>query len=130
MTFGEHAGKLIAHTLTRHLVSLSRELLNGRESGGINSILKTCGEADSPQHAQFVFGKTPLGFADGANDSPAEVLLPADKIQHLVLFGIEKQAVDGEVPALDVFPGIATEADFIRMTSIGVADVGTKGRDL
>ncbi len=43
---------------------------------------------------------------------------------------IKQHAIDSEVAPLHVLARIVGEADFVGMTPIGVADIGTKRRDL
>ena len=42
-------------------------------------------------------------------------------------FGVEEEAVDGEVAALDVFFGAEGVADLVGVAAVGVGSVGAEG---
>ena len=65
-----------------------------------------------------------------ADDSGLQVLAAANKIENLVRDRIEHHPIDGEIAALHIFARILAEAHLVRMTAVGVAHIGAKGRDL
>src|SRR5207249_760448 len=87
-------------------------------------------ESHRAQHAQFIFSKTQLWLADRADDSSVQILSPTNKIEHFVLEGVQQQAVDGEIAALNVLAGILAEPYLIGMAAVGIADIRTEGCDL
>src|ERR1700684_1512253 len=82
---------------------------------GLDFVLKARGETNGPQHAQLIFGETPLGFADGAYDTSFQIILATNEVEHFAAHGVEHHAVDGEVAACGIFPRILTESNLIRM---------------
>ncbi len=95
----------------------------------LDLIIEAGCEADGAKHAEFVFGKTTLRVADGADDSGIEIGAAADEIEDLVGGGVEHHAVDSEVAALDVLARIFGEAYFVGTAAIGVAYVEAEGGD-
>ena len=95
------------------------------------------GEADGPEHAEFVFGEAEVGVADGADDAGGEVFAAVDEVEGgggdglfaLQDFGVEEHAVDGEVAAEDVFAGRGGELDGVGAAAVGVAAVVAEGGD-
>ena len=67
------------------------------------------------------------GVADGADDAGAQVLLPADEVDHLAAQRVEEEPVDGEVTALRVLARRA-EAHAARPAAVDVGVVGAEGR--
>src|SRR3990167_3755005 len=88
-----------------------RVLINGK----IETARKTCGS----YHAQLVLCKSFDGISDGADNTFRNVLLPANIIQYLILYGIVKQSIDGEVSPFYVCFG-GTEGYIIGVTPITV----------
>jgi hypothetical protein len=66
--------------------------------------------------------------ADGADQSPLQVLLAADEIDQLFVEGIEEHAVDCEVAPQRILARRA-EADFVGASAVAVADVLAKRGD-
>jgi hypothetical protein len=130
VAFSQHLCKLIADALARDLMDLRRKLPDGGKGCRFDRVFKTRGKPNGAQHAELVFGKTQRGITDGSDAPGFEVLLPSHEVEHLVIYGIEQQTVDGEVAALNVFAGISGEADLVGMAAIRVADVGPKGCNL
>ena len=127
MALGEHPGQFIANPLARDSTDPSRQLLDCSEGSGFDRVPEAGGKAYRAQHAQLVFGEAQLRPPDGANDSGFEVLASADEIQHFILNGIEQQAVDGKVAALDIFLSALAEAYLVGMAAVAVADVAAEG---
>src|ERR1041385_1895244 len=130
LAFGEHFGQLITDTLGGNLADLRSQLLDGVHCAHFQDVAETGGKAHSPKHAEFVFTKTFFRIANRADNPGFEIFLPANIIQDFVRQGIEQQAVDGEVTALYIFLRSFTEADFIRVTTIGIADIAAESSDL
>src|SRR5215471_17462194 len=61
------------------------------------------------KRAQFVFGKTQFGIADGTDDLSLQVAPSTHKVKNFIRKWIEQQTVDGEVAALNVLARIAAE---------------------
>ena len=64
-------------------------------------------EAHRGEHPQLVFGEPLRRRADRPEDALAEVLLPADEVDHLLLDRIVEEAVDRKVAARGVLLGRA-----------------------
>jgi hypothetical protein len=73
MTFGEHAGELVADALAADGGGFWGESLDGRGGGGVDIELEAGSEADAAQHAEVVFFKAEFGAADGADDASIEI---------------------------------------------------------
>src|SRR3990172_6927563 len=63
----------------------------------VDGKIKTACKTGSSYHAEFVFCKPFDRISDGADNTFRNVLLPANIIQYLILYGIVKQTIDGEV---------------------------------
>ena len=129
MAFDEHFGQLVAHTLAGNLMDPGSQLLDRAECLRLDGVTEPRGKAHRAQHAQLVFGETQSRIADGADDFGSQILLPADVVENFVRYGIEQQAVDSEVAALDIFPSALAEAHPIGVTAVAVADVRTESGD-
>jgi hypothetical protein len=92
--------------------------------------VKTGGKSHGSNHAQLVFAKTIFRISDGANDPGAQIFLPADEIEDFIRERVEHQAIDREVAALYIFFGRIGIFDAIGMAAVGIADIGSKRRDL
>src|SRR3990167_7642050 len=91
--------------------------------------IKTARKTGGSYHAQLVLRKSFGRISDGADDTFGNVLLPADIIQYLILYGIVKQTIDREIPSFYIGFGGA-EGYIIRVTSITVRAFCAKGRHL
>src|SRR3990167_5916121 len=91
--------------------------------------IKTARKTGGSYHAQLVLCKSFDGISGGADNTFRNVLLSADIIQYLILYGIVKQTIDGEVPPFYVIFGGA-EGYIIRVTSITVRAFRAKGSHL
>ena len=111
-------------------MNLRCKLLNGSRSLRLDGVPEARRESHRAQHAQFIFSKTQLWLADRADDSSVQILSPTNKIEHFVLEGVQQQAVDGEIAALNVLAGILAEPYLIGMAAVGIADIRTEGCDL
>src|SRR3990167_1100445 len=67
--------------------------------------IKTARKTGGSYHAQLVLCKSFDGISGGADNTFRNVLLSADIIQYLILYGIVKQTIDGEVPPFFVIFG-------------------------
>ncbi len=103
--------------------------LNGGEGGGFDGVVEARGKANRAQHAQFVFGETPFGIADGADEPSLKIVLAADIIEDFSGIVAHQQAVDGEITAGDVFLRCLGVKHAIGMAAVGIAQVGAKGGD-
>src|SRR6185437_3317748 len=112
------------------LMDLWSELANGGKGLGFDLVADAGGEADGAKHTQLVFRKTKLGRADGADQAVFEIGLAANIIEHLDGDGIEQEAVDGEVAALNVEPRFRGILDAIRMATIRVGSIAAIGGNL
>jgi hypothetical protein len=130
VAFGQHLCKLIADALARDLMDLRRKLPDRGKGCRLDRVFKTRGKPNGAQHAELVFRKAQRWITDGSDAPGFEVLLSTHEVEHLVIYRIEQQTVDGEVAALNVFAWISGEADLVGMTAVRVADVGSKGGDL
>src|SRR3972149_4626643 len=81
--------------------------------------IKTARKTRGSYHAQLVFCKSFGRISDGTDNTFGNVLLPANIIQYLILYGIVEQTIDGEVSPFYIGFGGA-EGYVIRMTSITV----------
>ena len=108
-----------------------------------DGVAEAGGEADGAEQAELVFVEAAMGIADGADDAGIEIGQAADVIEESCadggrlqildgpkLCGIEQQAVDGEVAALDVFGGIGGVANLVGMAAVGVDAVAAEGGNL
>src|SRR6267142_5852330 len=86
------------------------------------------GEPDGAHHSQFVLGETRARIADGAPDPRTQIRAAIDKVEHLARGGIHQQSVDGEIAPADIFLRGIRVHDAVRVTAVGVADVGPKRR--
>jgi hypothetical protein len=127
--FGEELGKFFADALGGNDVNFLRMLANGGEGCGFDGVVEACGEAHGAEHTEFVFGETPGGLADGADDFGGEIGAAADEVEDFAGIVAHEQAVDGEVAALDVLFGCLGIDDLVGMAAVGVADVGTERGD-
>src|SRR4029079_11680658 len=106
------------------------QLLDRSKRFRLDGVSEAGGKAHRAQHAQFVFGKAKLGLANGANDPGIEVFATGNEIHHFIPNGIEQQAVDGKITALDIFLRTFAEAYLVRMAAITVADIAAEGGHL
>src|SRR5262249_14658637 len=83
---------------------------------------------DGPHHAQFVFGESPPGIANGANDSGAQILLPPDEIQHLAASVPHQEAIDSEIAPLHVFLRTLCVNYAVRVPTVAVSHVRPERR--
>ena len=80
-------------------------------------------EAYRAHHAEFVFRKTTVGRADGADDFCLEVGLPAHEIEHFSRVMRHQQAVDRKVAAPHIFLRGTCVDHTVRVAAITVAHV-------
>src|SRR5580704_16563650 len=80
--------------------------------------------------SQLVFLKPPVRLADGPNHASLQVVLPADKIQYFAGLWPHEQAVDGEVPPLNIMFRRLDVDDLFWTPSIGIVAVGAKRGNL
>jgi hypothetical protein len=122
--------ELITHPFLRDNADLTGQLLDRSKRAPLDRVFKTRGKAHRPQHAQLVFGKTTFGIADGTNDLIFQVAAAAHVIQNVATHGIEQHPVDRKIAPSHVFARILTEAHFIGMAAVRVANVAAEGSDL
>ena len=134
---GQHLGQLVAHALLAHLVNLRGVGADGRGRVLFDLVSEARGKTGGAQHAELVFGKAAAGVANGADDAVSEVLTPADEVVQLAVCGvgmgtqgIEQEAVDGEVAALDVHLRAFGVEDALRMAAVEVGSIGSEGGNL
>ncbi len=130
LAFRQHLGEFVADAFVADLTDLRRQVLDCPKSRRFDNVVETRRKTHCAQHAELVFGETPFGLADGANDPGFQIFSSFDKVQHLVADGIEQQAIDGEIAALHVFARVATEANFVGMAAVAVAKVAAEGGHL
>src|SRR4029077_15074545 len=130
VALGKHFGQFVANSFTRDLMNSAGQLRDRGKRFRLDGVSEARGKTHRTQHAQLIFGKAQLGPADGANDSGSQVLAPAYEIQHFIPDRIEQQAVDVEVPSLDIFLSTLAEAYLVRMAAITEADVAAECGDL
>ena len=80
-------------------------------------------EAYRAHHAEFVFRKTPVGLADGADDFGLEVGPPAHEIEHFPRVVRHQQAVDRKVASPHIFLRSICVDHTVRVAAITVAHV-------
>ena len=59
-----------------------------------------------------------------------KIVAPANEVEGCVGFGIKEQRVDREIAPLHVFLRRTRVHHAVRMSTIGIADVGAEGGDL
>ena len=91
--------------------------------------IKPRGEPHGPQQAQVVFIESLVGDTNRTDHFRRQVHPPTDVVDDLVCYRVQKQPVDGEIPALCVFFG-GGEADFRRTSAVVIRPVGSKGGHL
>jgi len=123
---GEDFGEFLADTLGADDVDLGSHFLDGVEGVRLDLVAERCGESDAAQHSQFVLGQSLMGGADGADDSPLDVSLSADKVNDLLGQWIIKHPVDGEIASLGVLFGSAV-SDGGRASPVHVRLVASEG---
>jgi len=101
--FGEDFGELVALALWRNLYYLRRQFSYCDESLGFDFISEACGESDGTHETQFIFGESEAGFADGTNNSCAQIIAAADVVENFPVRRIHQQTIDGEIAAGYVF---------------------------
>ena len=146
----QHLGQLVADAFAADGRNAWGEGAHCSEGRRLNSEAEARGKANGTEQAKLIFLKPPHRIADGAQNAGVEIGQAADMIDDCVAQrlwigadllqrptptqwaaqGIEQEAVDGEVAALDVFGGVEGVADLVGMAAIGVRTVGAKGRDL
>src|SRR6185437_15452930 len=82
-----------------------------------------------PHQPQPVFAEPLVRLADRANDTDAQVLLPADEIQHFPGLRAHEQPVDREVAPLHILAWRLGVYHTVRMTPIGIAGIRSECRD-
>ena len=78
----------------------------------------------------MVFTEAQVRLANGPDQTRMQICSAIDKIQHLIRFRIEQQAIDREVTPQDILPGIGFETHRLRSTAIGIDSIAAKSRDL
>src|SRR5215467_16081943 len=101
---------------------------DGLKGFRLDGVLKARRESHRPQHPQLVFSKSPFWRANGADQSRTQIGLAVNKIEHLAGIVPHQQAVDREVPALDIPFGRAGVLDTVGMAAVRVSDVGAERR--
>ena len=96
---------------------------DGSEGCWFDGVAEARGEADSAEHAEFVFGETAGSIADGADDSFSEIGAAADKVENFTGVVAHEEAVDGEIAALHIFFRSLGIDDLVGMAAVGIADV-------
>lgn len=138
MAFGEDFGQLLANAFRRNLVDMASLRADGLKRARLDRKLQSRREPHRAQHAELVFFETLRGIADGAQKSCLQVISAAYKVQNAIFEAvagficqrIQQQAVDGEVPAENVFARIGRKAHRIGAAAIAVHTVVAKGRNL
>ncbi len=126
---GEEFSELFADAFGSDDVDFAGVLANGSQGLWFNCVAETGGETHGAEHAEFVFGETAGGIADGADEPRRQVGLATDVVEDFASVVAHDEAVDGEVTTLDVFfRGFGID-DLIGVAAIGVADIGTEGCD-
>ncbi len=129
VAFSEHLSKLVPNALPADLPNQRGEALNCGKGSWLDHILKARCETHRAQHPQLVFLKAAFRIANGADHPGLQVVTAADKIQHAIAVErVHQQAVDGEVTALHVLPGILGIPHLVRMAPIRVSAVVAEGR--
>ena len=101
---------------------------DGSHGSGFDFEFEIRREPDRSKHSQLVFIKTFFGIADGPKDLVCEIPLALNKVNHLVIQGIEEKSIDREVAAERILSGM-TELDGVGPSAIRVADVFSKSCD-
>ena len=97
--------------------------------GAVDPEAELAGEPDRPQHPELVLSERQPGIPDGPDQAPFQVLPSLGEVDDPFGARVQKKSIDGEVPPQRVLPRIG-ETDFLRMSSVGVAGLGSKGGDL
>lgn len=146
MAFRQHFGQLFADAFAADCMDARSEFADRSECDGLDVEAEAGGESDGAKETKLVFFEALFGSANGSYDASIEVIKAADVVedgraelsaigeQSLerdgVERGIEEEAVDCEVAALDVFGGGLGVPDFIGVTAIGVDAVVAESGDL
>ena len=85
-------------------------------------------KADGPEKTEAILPETGGRLADGPDRFGPEVTLALNEIEHLLLEGVEKHAVDGEVAPLGVFFRRG-ESDGGRTATVQIGAVDPEGGD-
>jgi hypothetical protein len=121
LAFGQHFGQFFADSVRRRPDEFQALTFGSRLGCGLDLVIEARGETHGSEHAQFVFGETAVGIADGADDSGLQVGLAAYKIQNLV-GGKGSNIMPLMVKSRRCASStrVFGEADFVGMTAVGV----------
>src|SRR5262249_40963428 len=86
-------------------------------------------KSNGAQHPQVVFGKTFARLANRSNYLCAQIGFAFHPVQELVLDGVKKQSVHGEVTSKRVGHGVPKN-DLLRPTAISIVSLGSEGGHL
>ena len=104
------------------------ELDQGLPSGGFHFKSQLNGKADGAEKAKAILGEAGDGISDGANGFGRQVGLACHVIEKLILQGVKKHSVDGEVASFGIlFCG--GEGDGGGSTSVEIGSIDPKGGD-
>jgi hypothetical protein len=101
--FGEEFGEFFSDALGGDDMDFICVPADGGESGGFDGVSEASRKPDGAEHAEFVFGETAGGIADGADDFSGEIGATADEVENFAGVVAHEEAVDGEIAALNVF---------------------------
>ena len=127
--FSEELGEFVANAFRGDGMNLRGVIFYGGEGLFFDGKTETRGETDGAQHPQFVFGKTAVRVANGADQAVVQIGLAADVVEHFVGIVTHEKAVDGEVAARDIFLRSFCINDLIGMAAIGIAEIVAKRGD-
>jgi hypothetical protein len=100
----------------------------GLPSGGFHFESQLNGKADGAEKAKAILGEAGDGISDGSDDFGREVGLACHIIKKLILQGVKKHSVDGEVASFGIlFCG--GESDGGGSTSVEIGSIDPKGGD-
>src|SRR5215831_461147 len=126
MTLGQHPRQFVTHALPRNYPDLTRERLHRGKCGRFDLIFKSRSEAHRPQHAQLVFGESPLRLTNRADNSSGKIVASSDIVKDLSADGIKHHAIDREVSAHHILAPVLAESHCVRMSPIGISNIAAE----
>jgi len=125
---GQDFDQLLPDALGGEIFGFRGQAHQGFPSRGLDLKAQLYGEADGPEQTKPVLAKAGPGIPDGADRFGLQIGPALHKIQHLVLQGIEKHAVDGEVATFGILLRCG-ESDGGGAATVEVGSVNAEGGD-
>src|SRR5882762_10245362 len=88
--FTQHFVQFVRNAFAAHLMSLRRQLTDGRKRRRLDLIPQSRREANRAQQPELIFGKAPLGIANRSNDACFDIPAPTNVVENLITERIEQ----------------------------------------